>query len=48
MRASHATPLMRRQADAGMLASDRLHPYAAALAEWAAQLVSEIEVAARK
>ena len=41
-------PLMRRQADAGMLASDRLHPSAAALTEWAAQLADEIEVAASK
>ena len=31
-------PLMRRQADAGMLAEDRLHPSAAAYAEWAAML----------
>ena len=31
-------PLMRRQADAGMLAEDRLHPSAAAYAEWAALL----------
>ena len=41
-------PLMRRQADAGMLASDRLHPSAAALAEWAAQLAEEIEIEAPK
>jgi lysophospholipase L1-like esterase len=31
-------PLMRRQADAGMLAPDGLHPSAAAQAEWAAAL----------
>ncbi|GAC1461624.1 MAG: SGNH/GDSL hydrolase family protein [Candidatus Limnocylindrales bacterium] len=31
-------PLMRRQADAKMLASDGLHPSAAAYAEWAAML----------
>lgn len=37
-------PLMRRQADAGMLASDGLHPSAAALAEWAAQLAAEIVI----
>ena len=37
-------PLMRRQADAGMLAPDRLHPSAAALAEWAAQLAAEIVI----
>jgi len=37
-------PLMRRQADSAMLASDRLHPSAAALAEWAAQLAAEIVI----
>lgn len=37
-------PLMRRQADAGMLAPDRLHPSATALAQWAAQLADEIDV----
>lgn len=37
-------PLMRRQADAGMLASDGLHPSAAALAEWAVQLAAEIVI----
>lgn len=31
-------PLMRRQADAGQLAEDRLHPSATAYAEWAALL----------
>jgi len=35
---------MRRQADSAMLASDRLHPSAAALAEWAAQLAAEIVI----
>ena len=35
-------PLMRKQADAGMLAPDGLHPSAAALAEWAATLAERI------
>lgn len=37
-------PLMRRQAEAGMLAADRLHPSAEALAEWALQLAAEIDI----
>lgn len=36
-------PLMRRQADAKMLASDGLHPSAAAYAEWAAMLEPLLE-----
>lgn len=38
-------PLMRRQAAAGMLAPDGLHPSADALAEWAAALAPELLVA---
>ncbi len=37
-------PLMRRQADSGRLASDRLHPSAEALREWAVQLAAEIDI----
>lgn len=37
-------PLLRRQADAAMLAADGLHPSAAALAEWAIELAAEIDI----